>query len=313
MAVELVPLTPADFDRRRPSMVAEYARKMVENMGVSPEQAAAEAERQTQAMLPAGPETPGQHLTKAVEGGAELGFLWVTTTGVADSAMAWISVVEVEPEHRSKGIGSRLLLAAEDDMRARGMSRLGLHVFGRNTGAQRLYARLGYGILNQIWQRPATPAARTGIELRPLPAGDLTALVEDLVETRPTLIARDPEATPAQALGYLRMAAPDGLEAGNVLARAAYADGRRVGWIWFGLPRPVHPKLGTISYLTVDEAARRRGHGRAMVAAAAAELAAHDVPYIGLDVPGTEPAALAFAADSRLGLELISQQMAKKL
>lgn len=45
MAVVLLPLSPADFDRRRPALVAEYARKMVENMGVTPEQAAAEAER----------------------------------------------------------------------------------------------------------------------------------------------------------------------------------------------------------------------------------------------------------------------------
>jgi hypothetical protein len=77
MAVELLPLSPADFDRRRPALVAEYARKMVENMGVTPEQAAAEAERQTLAMLPAGAETPGQHLTRAVEDGAEVGFLWL--------------------------------------------------------------------------------------------------------------------------------------------------------------------------------------------------------------------------------------------
>jgi mycothiol synthase len=312
MSVELVPLSSADFDRRRPSLVTEYARKMVENMGVTPEQAAAEAERQTAAMLPAGAATPGQHLSAAVQDGAEVGFLWVTTAGLADPGMGWISVIEVEPAHQSKGIGSSMMRAAEDDLRARGMSRLGLHVFGRNTGAQRLYARLGYGILSQIWQRSAE-AADPEIELRSLPDGELTALVDDLVEKQPALLARDPEGNSEQARAYVRQVAPDGLAAGHVLARAAYTGGRRIGWIWFGLPTPFDPKLGMISYLTVDEADRRRGHGRAMVAAAAAELAARDVPYIGLFVPGTEPAALAFAASAGLGLELISQQMAKRL
>ena len=50
-----------------------------------------------------------------------------------------------------------------------------------------------------------------------------------------------------------------------------------------------------------------------MVAAAAADLARHGVPYAGLDVPGSQPAALAFAASAGLGMELISQQMLKEL
>jgi ribosomal protein S18 acetylase RimI-like enzyme len=134
-----------------------------------------------------------------------------------------------------------------------------------------------------------------------------------LVATDPHGVARDPEAGIESARRYVREVAPDGLDAPGVLIRAAYAGGRRVGWIWFGLPRPPHPGLGMVSHIEVLPGERRRGHGRALVAAAAAELARHDVAYIGLNVPGTRPAALAFAASAGLGMTLISQQMVKKL
>jgi ribosomal protein S18 acetylase RimI-like enzyme len=322
MTVELRPMSPADFERRRPRLIAAFAADLVENSGFSREQAEAESTRQIEAMLPGGLDTPGQLLRTAVEGGVEVGFLWIAAAGLSHPDMAWVGVIEVQPEARSRGIGSRMMLAAEDDLRRRGTARLGLHVFGHNTGAQRLYTRLGYGILNQIWQRPASDpagapplgtAAEPGVELRPVPADVAEALVDGLVATAPGMVARDPEASIERARQCVRDIAPDGLGAPDVHIRAAYAGGQRVGWIWFGLPKPFHPALGMVSHIEVLPAERRHGRGRAMVAAAAAELARHDVKYIGLNVPGTRPAALAFAASAGLGLELISQQMVKRL
>jgi ribosomal protein S18 acetylase RimI-like enzyme len=113
---------------------------MVENMGVTPEQAAAEAERQTLAMLPAGAETPGQHLTRAVEDGAEVGFRRLTTTGLGDSGLAWISVIEVRPEHRSKAIGSQMSRAA------RSVPYVGLNVPGTEPPALAFAASAGLGM-----------------------------------------------------------------------------------------------------------------------------------------------------------------------
>jgi ribosomal protein S18 acetylase RimI-like enzyme len=172
---------------------------------------------------------------------------------------------------------------------------------------------LGYGILNQIWQRPATVATDPGVELRPVPPGVAAELVDGLVATDPAGVARDPEATIEAARRYVHAIAPDGLDAPEMLIRAAYAGGRRVGWIWFATPRPQHPAVGVVRHIEVLPGERRRGHGGAMVAAAATELARRDVPYIGLDVPGTRHAALAFAASAGLGFTLISQQMVKRL
>jgi ribosomal protein S18 acetylase RimI-like enzyme len=47
-------------------------------------------------------------------------------------------------EQRGRGYGTAALAALEETLRPRGVTRIGLNVFGKNTGAQRLYARVGY-------------------------------------------------------------------------------------------------------------------------------------------------------------------------
>jgi len=48
------------------------------------------------------------------------------------------------PEHRGRGIGTRLLAFAEQAARERGYRKLSLIVFEQNTGAKRLYGKTGY-------------------------------------------------------------------------------------------------------------------------------------------------------------------------
>jgi RimJ/RimL family protein N-acetyltransferase len=45
---------------------------------------------------------------------------------------------------RGQGLGTAALAALEEWARARGITTIGLHVFGDNEGAWRLYRRLGY-------------------------------------------------------------------------------------------------------------------------------------------------------------------------
>lgn len=55
-----------------------------------------------------------------------------------------IAVLAVEPDHRGQGIGSRLLRAGLDTLKARGMSSARLHVETGNVRAIALYERFGF-------------------------------------------------------------------------------------------------------------------------------------------------------------------------
>lgn len=55
-----------------------------------------------------------------------------------------ITNVAVHPDYRRRGIGTRLLLAADELVRARGGRRMTLEVRKSNVSAQRLYRSLGY-------------------------------------------------------------------------------------------------------------------------------------------------------------------------
>lgn len=54
--------------------------------------------------------------------------------------------VSVKDSCRGRGVGTVLMAAAEDFARARGARRIELEVLSKNTGAIRLYERLGYAV-----------------------------------------------------------------------------------------------------------------------------------------------------------------------
>lgn len=56
----------------------------------------------------------------------------------------FINALAVFAEGRNQGLGSRLLAAAEDQARFNGFKKMSIQVYSQNTGAVRLYQRLGY-------------------------------------------------------------------------------------------------------------------------------------------------------------------------
>ncbi len=58
---------------------------------------------------------------------------------------AWVEDLAVDPDHRSRGIGSRLLAAARDWARERGATHLELDSAEARTDAHRFYEREGAG------------------------------------------------------------------------------------------------------------------------------------------------------------------------
>jgi mycothiol synthase len=313
MGLELVALTEADLAARRPGMIAGFAASVADNFAVSPEQAEAEAVRQLEQVLPAGAATEGQLLFRAVDDdGAEVGFLWLSLPGTFFPELAWLAEIEVAADRRGRGHGTQMIAAGEAELRERGIDRLGLHVFGHNTGAQRLYDRLGYRILHQVraWPVAAVPPTDHTVTLAPMTPAEYEARLAALIATQPGALARDPAGGAEAARQAAEQRAPAGVHTEGAFLRTVRAAGQPVGWIWFQLPTPREPGNGLVVHLEIEPGLRRQGHGRRALAAAEAELARHQVPRIGLNVPG-EPGARAFA--DALDLPLVSQQMIKDL
>ena len=314
MGVELVSLSASELEARLPGMAAEFAHDVTLNFGVDPELALAQSTEQLNAGLPDGVTTDGQLFWKAMDGADEVGFLWLSLPGTVYQDMAWLSEINVAAGRRGRGYGHQIMAAAETELTGRGVRRIGLHVFGHNIGARRLYLRLGYRIFAQVRARPIEPepepAALGDLALLPMTEERYAERLAELVANDPFAVVRRPGATTEEARQTMAQWLPDGVDNRGSLLRTAHADGREIGWLWLSLPTPDRPSVGLIAYLLVDPAERRKGHGRRIVAAAEAELARFGVPRIGLTVPGRTE-ALAFA--DTLDLAVASEQLLKDL
>lgn len=70
---------------------------------------------------------------------------------MADGRLAaFIHSFRIRPQHRNRGLGSRLLSFAEADLLGRGYSFVSLNVAQDNPSAMRLYQRLGYEKMHAI-------------------------------------------------------------------------------------------------------------------------------------------------------------------
>jgi ribosomal protein S18 acetylase RimI-like enzyme len=92
------------------------------------------------------------------EDGLRLGYIWIAERGYCDpwdfgTAPAWIYDLRVEPAFRRRGVGRALLLTACRQAREAGFSRIGLHVFGHNLAAIKLYQAVGFSIAHSYLQK----------------------------------------------------------------------------------------------------------------------------------------------------------------
>ncbi len=85
----------------------------------------------------------GHHFFVLRSGTEVVGRVWIAVQSESPTE-AYIFDVIVPEERRGEGWGREAMLRAETWARGKGISRLGLNVFGYNTVARRLYESLGY-------------------------------------------------------------------------------------------------------------------------------------------------------------------------
>ena len=140
----LVPLTPGLYEAWRDRSIREYADGHVSAGNWPADGALERARAQFDELLPEGLATEGQELWSVrAEDGTHVGVLWVgPRPGRPGTLFIWDIVIE--PEARGRGFGRAALDALHAWAREHGYERVGLHVFGANEVARRLYLRTGY-------------------------------------------------------------------------------------------------------------------------------------------------------------------------
>lgn len=105
---------------------------------------------------------------------------------------------------------------------------------------------------------------------------------------------------------------PDGLATPGQLIFRVEVDGQPVGWLWLALRNPrAEDGVGIVYDVSIDEALRGRGYGRAAMRLAEEEARRNGLHALALNVFGQN--AIARALYSSLGYRETSVQMRKEL
>ncbi|HEU5216876.1 MAG TPA: GNAT family N-acetyltransferase [Gaiellaceae bacterium] len=144
MSVQLRPMRDDEFDTWLPQAQEFYARSMIEDGDVPPEAANAKAVADIKHLFP-GRRPSAEQLVFVVEADGEpVGDLWLAEREDTMQPCLFVYGIRVGEAHRGKGYGKAAMLLAEEEARRRGIGRVALNVFGRNTVARSLYRSLGY-------------------------------------------------------------------------------------------------------------------------------------------------------------------------
>lgn len=144
MSVRLRPMQEDEFAAWLPQVRDGYARAMIDDGGFPPEGATAKAVDDVEALFPGGRPSPEQLVFVVEADGERVGELWLCEREDMGSRRLFVYDVHVGKAHRGRGYGKAAMLLAEEEARRRGLDRIALNVFGRNTVARRLYQELGY-------------------------------------------------------------------------------------------------------------------------------------------------------------------------
>jgi GNAT superfamily N-acetyltransferase len=138
--IALRPLREDEYDAWDAAHRAEYARGLVEHVGMSREHAEAKVERDVAHVLPAGLATASTWIWAVEDDGRVVGTIFV---GLRDGG-AWLYDITIAEGERGKGYGRAALTALEDEVRRLDHHTIGLNVWGGNDVARGLYRSLGW-------------------------------------------------------------------------------------------------------------------------------------------------------------------------
>ena len=141
----LRPLTSQEIAEYAGHLRTKYAAELREHLFLDEAAANARADRTANDTFPDGRAAPGHWLFVVEDGeGTRVGVLWLGDPVDGDPDTLWVYDIEIDPDHRGRGLGRDTMLLAEAEARRLGRSRIKLNVFARNAVARALYLSLGF-------------------------------------------------------------------------------------------------------------------------------------------------------------------------
>ena len=145
----LQPMSAAQHHAWRTDAIADYAAGKIAARQWRPADAQQLAQKEFEALLPHGIDTPDHFLMTMVDAQQRaVGVLWFAIVQRLDQRVAYVYDVTVAQPYRRQGHAARAFLALQDDAKQRGLAGIALHVFGQNTGARAMYDKLGFAPTN---------------------------------------------------------------------------------------------------------------------------------------------------------------------
>jgi ribosomal protein S18 acetylase RimI-like enzyme len=140
----LRPMREDEFPAYVAAAKEQYAADMVENAGFSRTAAELKAESDFAVLFPDGFATDGIFLRIVEDDGERVGHVLYAQREQFGRPAAFLYEILIDEDCRGRGLGRRAMGLFEDEVRAHGLSRVELNVFGGNAVARSLYRTLGY-------------------------------------------------------------------------------------------------------------------------------------------------------------------------
>lgn len=144
--IRFVTFTDADYRAWLIQAIPEFALTNVHDGRWTLEESIEKSKQAHAALLPQGLQTPGHFFVwlQDADSGADVGTLWWEESDKAGRREAFVYDIDIRESARRRGFGRAAFHELERVAREHGMQQLGLHVFGHNHGARRLYDELGF-------------------------------------------------------------------------------------------------------------------------------------------------------------------------
>ncbi|MFD3449827.1 GNAT family N-acetyltransferase [Microbacteriaceae bacterium 4G12] len=142
--VQLLRMNDQEFSIFLEKEIPRYARSIAQNRKENIEEALMKSSKQIHQLLHSGNTTPNHYIFKLDLEGNVIGNVWIHIN--QEEKRGFLYNIYIAEEYRGKGYGTIAMQKSEEWLREKEIYRFGLHVFGHNTEAKKLYERLGFEV-----------------------------------------------------------------------------------------------------------------------------------------------------------------------